>query len=142
MTTLNAKAIEEFLRTPNRHAIVGTIRRDGSPQLSPVWYLYEDETIYISIPVASAKHRNLQRDPRMSVCIDGGRHDVRTVILYGTVQIRDGSDADVETKRQRIIRAYYPTDAEARAYYETVRDTPSVLLVLEPDRIISQDYND
>lgn len=142
MTTMDAKAIDEFLRAPNRHAIAGTNRRDGAPQLSPVWYLYEEGTMYISIPVGSAKHRNLQRDPRLSVCVDGGRQDVRTVILYGTAELREGNDAELIETRKRIIRAYYATDAEARNYYETIRGMPSVLVVLVPDKIISQDYND
>ena len=140
--SMTPEAVTEFLNTPNRHAIVGTNRRDGAPQLSPVWYVYEDEKIYISVPEGSAKHRNLVRDPRVAVCVDGGRQDVRTVMIYGTVQIKDRDDALTQDMRWRIIRAYYPTEEKARRYYETLEDTPSVLLVVTPEKVVSQDYND
>ncbi len=38
--------IEEFLGAP-RHAIVDTNPLDGPPQLSPVWYVYEEGHLYI-----------------------------------------------------------------------------------------------
>ena len=139
---MTREAIDEFLTTPNRHAIVGTNRRDGAPQLSPVWYIYENGTMYISVPEGSAKHRNLQRDPRVSICVDGGRQDVRAVMLYGAVEIKERNDARTQEMRLRIIRAYYPAEDAARRYYETIEDTPSVLLILTPEKIVSQDYND
>ena len=142
MTAMDAKTVEDFLTAPNRHAIVGTNRREGPPHLSPVWYVYDGGVMYVSIRDGCVKHRNLQRDPRISVCIDGGRRDVRTVTLYGRAEIKSGDDPLTEKMRWRIIRAYYPTDEAARAYYESVRDMPSVLLVLKPDKVSSQDFND
>lgn len=138
MSRMTPEAIEAFVRTPNLHAIVGTIRRDGAPQLSPVWYLYEDGKILFNIPVGSAKHRNMERDPRISVCVDGGRADVRTVIFYGTAELRPSD----EELGYRIVRAYYPTDEDARAYYDSIEGQETRLVVLAPERIVSQDYND
>lgn len=142
MPTMDAKTIEDFLTTPNRHAIVGTNRRDRAPHLSPVWYVYDGGTMYVSIREGCVKHRNLQRDPSISVCVDGGRQDVRTVTLYGTAEIKSADDPSVEEMRWRIIRAYYPTDEAARAYYESVRDMPTVLIALKPEKVSTQDFND
>lgn len=142
MPEMDDAAIDAFLKTPNRHAVMATNRPGRPPQISPVWYLWEDRVLYVSIPVGSAKHRLLTRDRNVSVCVDGGRNDVRAVMLYGKALLRDGSNPLTETMRWRITRAYYETEAEARAYYETIEDTPSVLVVLDPQKIVSQDYND
>ena len=140
MTTMTPAQIEMFLQAP-RHAVVGMNSPDGPPQLSPVWYVYEEGQVFISVGVDSAKHRNLQRDSRISLCIDGCYPDYRTVIIYGTAEIIEAGDSLQEEIRWRIISQYYETEEEARRYAQATREEQSVLVVVTPDRIISQDFN-
>ncbi len=132
--------IEAFLAPP-RHAIVATTPLDGAPQLSPVWYIYADNQLYISVGANAAKVRHLRRDPRLSVCIDGGHPDARYVIIQGTAILLETSDPRQEAMRWQIIQHYYETEAEAQRYYASVRDTASILIVVTPERVISQDFN-
>lgn len=140
MAQMNAERIAEFLAPP-RHAIIATNRTDGPPQLTPVWYIFEDGKVYISAGVNTVKVRNLRRDPQVTVCIDGGHPDARYVILEGIVTIVEAGEAAQEEMRWRIIRHYHEQEEDARRYHEAIRDSPSVLLVLKPERIISQDFN-
>lgn len=133
--------IEVFLQAP-RHAVVGTNPVDGPPQLSPVWYVYDEGLLYISIGVGTAKHRNLQRDPRISVCVDGCYPDYRTVIIYGTAELVESDNPLQEKMRWRIIRHYHEDEEEARRYVESTRDEQSVLIVVTPQKIIGQDFNE
>lgn len=140
MAQMTRTQIEAFLAPP-RHAIVATNRAGGPPQLTPVWYLYEDGQIYISAGVGTVKVQHLRRDPRVTVCVDGGHPDARYVILQGTVTILEPDDPRQEQIRWRIIRHYHETEEEARSYYASMRDFVSVLIVLAPEKIISQDFN-
>lgn len=140
MAQMTHRQLSEFLAPP-RHAILATNRTDGPPQLTPVWYIYEDEQIYVSAGAGAVKVQNLRRDPRITICVDGGHPDARYVILQGSVTILEPGDLFQETMRWRIIRHYYESEEEARRYYESMRHSPSVLLVLAPDKIISQDFN-
>ena len=65
-SNMSQAQIEAFLQAP-RFATAGTNRVNGPPQLTPVWYLYEDGKIYITMFAKSAKYRNLRRDPRIGV---------------------------------------------------------------------------
>lgn len=138
--TMNSAEIESFLRAP-RHAILATNTRSGPPQLSPVWYVYEEGRLFISTSPDTAKYRNLRRDPRVSVCVDGGRDDVRAVIIYGKAELIEGKDERIEAMRWRIIRHYYSSEAEAREYLEAESGVESVLIVVTPERVLSQDFN-
>lgn len=133
--------VEEFLAA-SRHAIVGTNRRDGPPQLSPVWYLYEEGRIYIGVLVASAKYRNLRRDPRISLCVDGGHPDARAVMIHGGAELIEAESPWREKILWRINRRYHDSDEETRRYQEMSRDWgPRGLIVVTPEKIISQDFN-
>ena len=51
--------------------VLVTLKRDGRPQLSNVTYLYDGEQIRISLTDDRAKTKNLRRDPRASLYVDG-----------------------------------------------------------------------
>lgn len=132
--------IEQFLLAP-RHAVVGTNPLDGAPQLSSVWYLYEGGRLFISLSTQTAKYRNLRRDPRISLCVDGCHPDARAVMIYGTAELIEWGEPLERDLWWRIIRRYYDTEEEARRYAESVREVPSALAVVTIQKIIGQDYN-
>lgn len=133
--------IEAFLRAP-RFAVVGTNRRDGPPQLTPVWYLYRDGKIYMEMFVSSAKYRNLHRDPRIGLCIAGNHPDARAVMIYGKAELFPEGSAWVDDVRWRLVRRYYDSDEEARAYMsEASSGGERALAVITPERMLAQDFN-
>jgi PPOX class probable F420-dependent enzyme len=133
--------VEEFLQVP-RFAIVGTIRKQGAPQLTPVWYLYENGRLYVSVGVKSAKYRNLSRDPRVCICIAAEHPDARAVMIYGTAEfIPDESDWSDDI-HWRIIRHYHDSDQEAQAFIDSLpSEDASALIAVTPDKVIADDWN-
>lgn len=140
MLAMSQSQMEDFLQEA-RHAILGTIRADGSIQMSPVWYVYEDSYMYISITRETAKYHNLRRDQRITVCVDGGRSDVRTVIIYGIATLIEQTDPLEAEIKWKIIRHYHATEDKARLYAQSTQDLNSVLIKVDPQKIISQDFN-
>ena len=133
--------IEDFLQVP-RFAIVGTNRVNGAPQLTPVWYLYENGRIYVSMFVSSAKYRNLRRDPRIGICIPGVHPDARAVMIYGTVDLIPEDTALYDDIDWRLTRRYHDSDEEAQAYIDSLpTEEESALAVVTPDKVIAEDYN-
>ncbi len=130
--------ILEFLQA-DRHAILATNGRRGAPQLTPVWYIFEDGVIYVSAQTRTVKVKNLRRDPTVTICIDGGRGDARYVVLYGEAELIEPGERQREL-RWRIVRHYYDDEAEAAHYYETVKDTVGVIVTLRPERIVSMGF--
>ena len=142
---MSSTQLNEFLQSP-RHAIAGTNRTDGPPQLSPVWYIYEDAPFpkgglfYVGITKDTAKYRNLQRDPQISLCIDGGREDTRCVIVQGTVEIVEKTDPRQQAMRWRIIQHYIADPDAAKRYAEESKDWETVLLIVTPQKMITQNF--
>lgn len=66
---MDLNTARETLRT-QQHAVLATVRADGTPQMSPVLtVLDEDGTILVSTREAALKVRNIRRVPRVWFCV-------------------------------------------------------------------------
>jgi PPOX class probable F420-dependent enzyme len=138
---MSREQIDAFLAPP-RHAIVAAQRADGRPELSPVWYVFEESRFYFSTFVQSAKYRHLRREPRIAICVDGAHPDARFVTLYGTAEIVGEDSAWRHELEWRILRRYHDSDEAARRYEaEFAGQGASALVVVSPEQIMGWDYN-
>lgn len=85
--------------------VLVTIKRDGRPQLSNVTYLYDGERIRVSLTDGRAKTRNLRRDPRASLYVNGpgGRS---YLVVEGKAELTPVA-ADLQDDTVEQLVAYY-----------------------------------
>ena len=116
---------EDALRTiiaNNSLCTLATIRRDGRPQLSQVGYTYDPgrDLLRVSVTDSRAKVKNLRRDPRATVLVQGeGRWqfavaEVRAELLPVTTDPGDAS-ADELVDIYRALSGEHPDWDEFRA---------------------------
>jgi PPOX class probable F420-dependent enzyme len=79
------KRVERRLRDDQIGWIV-TVGTDGTPQPSPVWFLWDGSEILLrSQP--DTKVRNIQRNPRVALHLDGDGQGGDIVVLTGTAHV-------------------------------------------------------
>ena len=72
----------------NHHAVLATIRKDGSPALSPVAAgVGADGRVVVSTRQTAYKVRHIRRDPRVWLCVLPDGFYGRWVQLDGTAEI-------------------------------------------------------
>jgi PPOX class probable F420-dependent enzyme len=76
------------------HAVLATMKRDGTPQLSPVAVGVDgDGRIVVSTRQTAYKTRNLRRDPRTYLCVLPDGFFGRWIQISGTAEIVELPDA-------------------------------------------------
>lgn len=55
-----------------RFAVVCTLREDGTPHQTVLWYELQGDRIMMNTAVGRVKEKNLERDPRISFCVEDG----------------------------------------------------------------------
>ena len=76
------------------YAVLTTINSDGSPQSTVVWLKREGNDLLFSTTRGRVKTRNMERDPRVSVCAYDPAQPYSYVTVKGTVALRD-DEADL-----------------------------------------------
>ncbi|MGH3996560.1 MAG: PPOX class F420-dependent oxidoreductase [Pseudonocardiaceae bacterium] len=70
------------------HAVLATLRRDGTPQMSPVAATVDGQgRVVVSTRQTAFKVRNLRRDPRVWLCVLDDRFYGRWIQIGGRVRI-------------------------------------------------------
>jgi PPOX class probable F420-dependent enzyme len=120
-------------------AVLGTADPDGRPALSPVWYLWRGEDAVVCIQRSTRKWRNIQRDPRVSLCVDTKEPPYRAAIVEATAEAVP--DADYNAVLREIAIHYYGEERGNAFIDDNPRDpSASVVVRLRPERIVSWAY--
>ncbi|MFF2272629.1 pyridoxamine 5'-phosphate oxidase family protein [Agromyces sp. NPDC058136] len=61
-----------------RHGWITTLRLDGSPRASRVWFVESGGSVWIATAEANRKVADIRRDPRSTFAVEG-RHGARTM---------------------------------------------------------------
>ena len=118
-----------------RNLILATIRKNGTPQLSPVWFIWKEGAFVISTANRTAKWANLVRDPRCTVIIDdpAGRY----LLASGSAELDDGDVYDIT----RELVSKYKTDDEIDAYMESIyKEGQRTIIRLVPGRVVTRNF--
>ena len=98
----------KFLRGVH-FAVVSTIKSDGTPHQTPMWYELRENgsgvELLLNTPRGSLKHKHLQRDSRISICVADG---YSYVTLSGTAEL-SSDDAQSKADYARLGKRYRGT---------------------------------
>jgi PPOX class probable F420-dependent enzyme len=111
-----------------------TVRPDGRPEPSPVWFLWDGETFLIYSEPSTVKLRNIAAQPHVSLHMHGDFWGNDIVIFSGEARIDD--DASTADGLSELLRKYKEnldqpggptTEAFTRDYSVAIRVTPTKL---------------
>lgn len=119
-------------------SVLGTIDADGRPSLVPVWHLWRDGAALICSQTYTRKWRNIERDPRVTLCADTKELPYRSAIIEGTAERAEGVDYEATL---RELATHYLGEEGGRQYMaEWTPTETSVVIRIRPERIISRSY--
>ena len=114
MATLTPAQAELFQEA--NYAVLTTLRADGSPHNTVIWVDFDGSAVSFNTVIGRAKHRHLERDPRVSITIM--KEPYKWVTVSGrTTLSTDGADDQIDRLAKKYLgEDTYPwrTDADVR----------------------------
>ena len=131
MPRLTTNERDEFLSEPGIVMRIACVREDGSPLVTPIWFLYRDGAIWFTPRAQSEWFTCLRHDPRVSLCIDDQNLPYRKVIVEGAAQlVHDLGEDDAWRDLYRDIAGRYVPGDAAEAYVQNTIDQERALYSL------------
>ncbi|MFE6281325.1 PPOX class F420-dependent oxidoreductase [Streptomyces sp. NPDC057877] len=78
-----------FVSYGTRTGKLSTVRADGSPHVTPIWFLLDGDDLVFNTAKRSVKGRNLVRDGRVALCVDNDRPPFDYVVLRGRAHVSE-----------------------------------------------------
>ncbi len=102
---------------------LGTLMKDGSPQVTPVWVDYDGKHVRFNSAKGRVKDKNVRRDPRVSISLQDPANPYRYLEIRGrVVEITEKSaDDHINKLSQKYLgKPVYPyrQPGEVRVTYK------------------------
>jgi PPOX class probable F420-dependent enzyme len=146
---MNAGEIDSFLGE-QRTCRVATLGPGGGPHVSPVWFVWDADALWIYSLIRSQRWADLGRDPRVAVVIDAGEKyaELHGVEIEGQAAVvgpvpRTGGEAlegPGTAGTLGLARAERLMARKYRGSEEMVHDGRHAWLRITPLKIVSWDF--
>ena len=144
MTEMSKAEIGRFLMQGTFTGKLGTIKKDGSSHVVPFWFVLDNRNsrsqigdIILTTGDTSVKAQNIQRDNRVSICVDDQIPPFSFVTIFGSAKIQPYKQKEVLKWATKIAERYMGKD-NAEAYGRRNSEEGLVLVRIKPTRIIAE----
>ena len=138
MSEMTKDEIRSFLLQGTFTGKLGTINKNGTPHVVPIWYtLDEEDTIIFNTGKNSVKAKNIQRDNRVRLCVDDQVPLYSFVIIDGVAEIISNEPNEL-FKWAKIIAARYMGKDKAEEYGRRNSSEEELLIKIKPTKVIGQ----
>jgi PPOX class probable F420-dependent enzyme len=152
MADMSKKEIRKFLMQGTFTGKLSTVKKDGSSHIVPVWFVLDggkkkkrsatarrakDDDIIFTTNGTSVKAKNIQRDSRVSICVDDQTPPFSFVVVYGTAKIHRYKQRELFRFATKIAQRYMGRE-KAELYGRRNSTEGEVLVRIKPTRIIAE----
>lgn len=150
MAEMSKKEIRKFLMQGTFTGKLATVKKNGSSHIVPIWFVLdggnksgggrrkeEDDDIIFTTDGTSVKAKNIQRDNRVSICVDDQIPPFSFVIVYGTAKIHHCKQSELFRFATKIAQRYMGKE-NAELYGRRNSTEGEVLVRIKPTRIIAE----
>ena len=133
----------EFLTDKKLNLLLGTVGGSGDPFIHPVWFLYENEKLYVETSKTSKKVQNIQQKNMVYFCIDDENLPYRGVRGKALVKISTDVEDNIPIAERIMIK--YTGNLEnkvAKMLMDGVRAGQSAILEISPEYYSTWDHSD
>ena len=118
-------------------AILSTVNRDGSPQSTPVWYMYDDGRFKVTSRGDRVKVRNIRRDPRVSLVVIDTAANGDPLAVHGAAEVTETGGDEFTYTMARRYEGRRRGDREAERLIDLARSLgqPRVTIEITPLRV-------
>jgi PPOX class probable F420-dependent enzyme len=131
--------LDEFLST-ERTCRVATVGHDGSPHATPLWFVWDGTSLWLTSIVKSQRWTDLQRDSRVGVIVDAGTEyfELRGAELRGrAVPVGEAPRTGEPVAELDPVERLY---ADKYANGQIHHDGRHAWLRITPDKVASWDF--
>ena len=144
MSEMSKTQIRRFLNKGTFTGKLATVKKDGSSHVVPIWFVLDYRNnedylgnIYFTTFIESVKAENIQRDNRISMCIDDQTPPFSFVTIHGTAKLYPYKQKEILKWATRIAERYIGKK-DSKAYGERNSGEGAVLVRIKPTKIIAE----
>ena len=138
MSEMTKDEIKKFLLQGTFTGKLGTINKDGTPHVVPIWYTVDEEdNIIFNTGDKSVKAKNIRRDNRVRLCIDDQTPLFSFVTIDGVAELISSEPSELY-KWAKIIAARYMGNDMSEVYGKRNSAEGELLIKIKPVRVIGQ----
>ncbi len=112
---------------------IGTINRDGTPQITPVWVDTDGTHVLVNTAVGRVKQKNVTRDPRVTLALNTPTDFYDVALIRGRV-IEQISGPQADKHIDKLAKKYIDKDV----YPWHNANEKRVILKIKPERVVSR----
>jgi PPOX class probable F420-dependent enzyme len=138
MSEMTKDEIKYFLLQGTFTGKLGTINKDGTPHVVPIWYTVDGEdNIIFNTGDKSVKAKNIRRDNRVRICVDDQTPLFSFVTIDGIAEIISNEPSEVY-KWAKIIAARYMGYNKSEEYGRRNSAEGELLVKIKPIRVTGE----